>query len=61
MAAPVKDIVSMFETEKHKASSEKTFAPKMDGFDDDTTSEPNEAISKESSEFAEEMLRELLK
>jgi len=60
MAASLKDIVSMFDSEKHQASADKTFSAKSDGFADDAQREINKISSEECNEFADEMLRDLL-
>jgi len=60
MAAPVKDIVSMFDTEKHRASSDRAFEPLVQRFADEVQTEKTEIISEASNLYADEMLHDLL-
>ncbi len=60
MAAPIKDIVSMFDTEKHQASAERPFEPVVQRFADEVHTENTEIVSEAGCEFADEMLHEVL-
>jgi len=61
MAAPLKDIVSMFETEKHRTSSERAFEQDAQRFADAEVSENSVIVSEECNEFVYIKLQELLK
>ncbi len=60
MAAPLKDIVSMFETEKHRTSAERAFEQDAQRFADTEVSENSVIVSEECNEFVNNKLQELL-
>jgi len=60
MSAPAKDIVSMFDTDKHGVSSERAFEPLVQRFADEVQAEKSEIVSEAGNKYADEMLHDLL-